>query len=415
MLADLDLAPMRSLAQAAQGLYILAHPESPMRGCCWPMRRQLSLSVPPARRRTPRRPAPQPGAVSDTRLRLQAVLGVGRRPSRRRRGPATRSTSATRRCASWSATGRAAPIDQVLAIAGRPAAAARRSWPPPGARRRRRAAGRRAIPRWLAAGGAAAAAAAGALADARIASSGIALRSGSPPARSPPSSTAPGGPAALCAAAVIGRYPFVPAAPRQTYRRGYFARVFAPGGLIDGFFNTLLRPYVDMSGRAWKPQSADRWRCRCRPPSWRSSSARPHIRDVFFAAGRTTPSFRFDITPVSVDRATPPGRRWTSMGTVLGYRTTRRGATQITWPGAGLHPAARLAFDPPPAGRSGVWQESGPWSLFRLFSRGRLQQSAGGKYSLTLQAGERQAVFEIRAGSSLGPGILQEFHCPVVQ
>ena len=31
-----------------------------------------------------------------------------------------------------------------------------------------------------------------------------------------------------------------------------FARLFAPGGLIDAFFTTQLRPFVDTSGRVWK-------------------------------------------------------------------------------------------------------------------------------------------------------------------
>ena len=36
-----------------------------------------------------------------------------------------------------------------------------------------------------------------------------------------------------------------------------FARLFAPGGLIDGYFNTQLRPYVDTSGKVWQLQPAD--------------------------------------------------------------------------------------------------------------------------------------------------------------
>ena len=47
MLADLNVVQLRSLSQAAQDLYILASPESPMRGLLASISRQLTLSVPP--------------------------------------------------------------------------------------------------------------------------------------------------------------------------------------------------------------------------------------------------------------------------------------------------------------------------------------------------------------------------------
>jgi type VI secretion system protein ImpL len=79
----------------------------------------------------------------------------------------------------------------------------------------------------------------------------------------------------------------------------------------------------------------------------------------------------------------------------------------------------RLVFDPPPTGAASALQETGPWSLFRLFARGRLQQAAApGRYNLTFQIGDRQAVFELRtnaAANPFTPELLQEFHCPVLQ
>ena len=74
MLADLNVVQLRSLSQAAQDLYILASPESPMRSLLASISRQLTLSVPPGgvqqgrRAGSIRRAAPQ--------LRLQALLGA---------------------------------------------------------------------------------------------------------------------------------------------------------------------------------------------------------------------------------------------------------------------------------------------------------------------------------------------------
>jgi type VI secretion system protein ImpL len=410
MMADLDLAPLRSLVQAAQGLYILAHPDSPLRRLLQAMGRQLSLSVPPqAQDAAPA--APQP-AVSDTQLRLQAVLGVRPTAEPLPARPGHDIDEHYEALRQLAAAGPGGPLEHALATLGdlqqqlaKLAAAPVRAGPvvlPAGedpAMALRAAARRQPQPlaRWLGS----------------IAGSAIALRSGDIRQQIVAVFNGGDGPAALCAAAVIGRYPFVPGAAAETSQDD-FARVFGPGGVIDGFFNTLLKPYVDTSGRVWKLQSADNETLALPAAELAQFQRAARIRDLFFPGGRTTPEFRFDIAPVSLD-ARAAGVTLDFGGTVLSYRHGPPRATEITWPGPGPAPSVRLAFDPPPAAGPGAWQESGPWSLFRLFSRGRLQQSAGGKYSLTLQAGERQAVFEIRAGSSLEPGILQEFRCPVVQ
>ena len=48
MLNDLTVVPLRSLSQAAQDLFILASPQSPMKDLLVSIARQVTLSVPPA-------------------------------------------------------------------------------------------------------------------------------------------------------------------------------------------------------------------------------------------------------------------------------------------------------------------------------------------------------------------------------
>ena len=63
-------------------------------------------------------------------------------------------------------------------------------------------------------------------------------------------------------------------------------------------------------------------------------------------------------------------------------------------------------------------QTSGPWALFRLFDRGTLRATGSAdRYMLDFNLGDRQASFEIRAGSvlnPLAPGLLRDFRCPVL-
>jgi type VI secretion system protein ImpL len=90
-------------------------------------------------------------------------------------------------------------------------------------------------------------------------------------------------------------------------------------------------------------------------------------------------------------------------------------ATQITWPGTNGMSNARLTFDPAPAASTGVLESKGPWALFRLFDQGSLEQSGSDRYLLRFQKGERQASFEIRAGSVQNPfarSLLKGFQCP---
>jgi type VI secretion system protein ImpL len=251
---------------------------------------------------------------------------------------------------------------------------------------------------------------------ATAAASGMALRGGDAKQQVIAAYNVANGPAAQCNAAVNGKFPFFPAATIETSIEE-FARVFAPGGVLDGFFNTLVRPYADTSGRVWKPQSPEG----VTPPVAAAELAQfqraAQIRDLFFESGRTYPEVRFDIMPVRLDaRAT---RMTLDLGAaVLSYAGGPPRATEITWPGVGLSQAVRLSFEPPPSGAPGGWQEVGGWALFRLLWRGKIAPGATGeRWSLTFQIADRQAVFEVRTGprNPLAAGLLQGFRCPTVQ
>ncbi len=252
---------------------------------------------------------------------------------------------------------------------------------------------------------------------AAMASSGTALRGGNARQQLVAAFNGSGGPAQLCTLAIDGRYPFVPSSSKDVPLDD-FARLFAPGGLLDGFFNTQLRPYVNTSGKVWRPQPVDGVAAPVSPADVAQFQRAATIRDLFFASGATTPTVRFDMTPVSLDS----GARQVTLdldGTTIVSAHGPPRATQVTWPGPNRMQTVRLVFDPPPADGSGALQETGPWSMFRLFGHASLQQAGSSeRYNLTFRAGSREAAFEIRAASVLNPfapGVLQDFRCPSVQ
>ena len=422
MLADLNVVQIRSLSQAAQDLYILASPQSPMRNLLASISRQLRLSIPPtsagAQPASLASAAPANAGIDSPELRLQAVLGNSQpAASAAPLPPGHEIDERYKVLHDLVGDGPGAPIDLVLRSLGEmqqqlakmaatlvssgTAPAPPSGFDPALALRAEALRQPQPLARWLN----------------QIAASGSALRSGNPRQQLATVFNASGGPAEVCPTVVNGHYPFVPGATSDS-SLAEFARLFAPGGLFDGFVNTLLRPYVDISAKPWRLLSADTASAPVSAADLAQFQRAAVIRDVFFSGG-TAPSIRFDIRPVSADAATK--RVLLDLdGTTVAYSHDAPRSTQVTWPGTSPQQTVRLVLDPPPTGRAGVLQETGPWSMFRLFARGRMQQQATSpdRYSLTFQLGDRQAVFEIRVHSSINPfapSVLQDFHCPSVR
>jgi type VI secretion system protein ImpL len=419
MLADLNLVPLRTPDQAAQDLFILGSPQSPMRDLLVSVTRQLTLTQPP-----PAPPAEKAKSLAEEAAqkvapnalaRLKPLLGTpsaGPPPE----PPGKRIDDRYRALRTFVGTGPGAPIDQALkAIDGLHQKLAKIGTPPAGSAMAAPAApvgddpvqslheeaarDPQPVARWLEA----------------LAASGAALISGGTRQQVAEAFNASNGPASLCQKAVTGRYPFVPGATNDIPLND-FARLFAPGGLLDGFFNTQLQPYVDTSGANWTPRPVNGVPPPIAPAELAQFQRAAVIRDLFFGAGGNAPSVRFDITPVSLDSEAKQVTLDLG-GTPVTYAFGPPRATQVTWPGPNGMSSARLVFEPPTSAGTGVLQATGPWALFRLFEQGRLQQQPGSTdlYTLTLAAGGHQATFEIRAGSVQNPfaaGLLKNFQCP---
>ena len=123
MLADLNVVQQRSLSQAAQDLYILASPQSPMRSLLASVARQLTLSVRAGLA------APQAGSrpgLGDRYVasRLQSVLGNPTSATAAALPPGHEIDERYKALIDLVGEGPGAPIDQVLRSLERYAAAA---------------------------------------------------------------------------------------------------------------------------------------------------------------------------------------------------------------------------------------------------------------------------------------------------
>jgi type VI secretion system protein ImpL len=416
MLADLNVVQLRSPSQAAQDLYIMASPESPMRKLLAAISRQLTLSVPPGGAPAASKADASP---SNTDLRLQSLFGATQPAA-----PAAPQLPGHEIDERYQALrelvgdGPGAPIDLVLRsigetqqqiakqaatlVSGGAVASTGAGIDPALALKADAVHEPQPVRRWLGA----------------IAASAVALRSGDPRQQLATIFNASGGPAELCSTVVSGGFPFVSNATDDVAIES-FARLFAPGAALDGFVNTLLGRYVDTSGKAWRLISGDAASAPVSAADLAQFQRAAAIRDVFFADGGTRPHLQLDITPVSTDAVTKQVLLDLD-GVPIVYPRGMNSSTQVTWPTFNLQPTMRLNFDPPLAGRAGGLQESGPWALLRLFSHGRMVPQAGtaGRYLLTFALGDRQAVFGVRTNASSDPfalGMLQDFRCPTVR
>jgi type VI secretion system protein ImpL len=438
-MADLDLPPLTDSRQSIQTLYVLSSPQSPMKDMLTAISKQLTLSVAP--------PPPlgvagaaqavagaAAGAAAGATSRLQSLLGQQGAPVE---PPGKVIDDRYDALIKFTGKGPGAPIDGVLKVlSDLQQQLAALSNPVPGAPaspggagnaigQLRAEAGRDPEPvrRWLnvmVGGGSSSSGAPGspAAGGAAPAAAGAIPKQLNEAAKKATSAAfnAPDGPASLCQKAVGGRYPFVVGSTNDIPLDD-FGKLFAPGGMIDGFFKAQLLPFVNTSGGNWKLQSAGEVAPPIGPGELAQFQRAAAIRDLFFGTGAKDPAVRFDITPQSADNVTKQVTIDLGDQQIIYSHGPVRAAT-VNWPGTPRIITARLAFDPPPTTGTPVIQTSGPWALFRLFDRGTLRQTGSSdRYLLDFILGDRTASFEIRAGSvlnPLAPGLLRDFRCPAL-
>ncbi len=208
----------------------------------------------------------------------------------------------------------------------------------------------------------------------------------------------------FCSLATEGRYPFARTSPRDVTRED-FARLFAPGGLMDEFFQKNLAAYVDTSTRHWSFRKVQE-QSFGNPGNLAQFQRAATIRDVFFRSG----TLRFDFKLLEADAGLTPLTLDVD-GQLLQFGPGQTGPQSVQWPGPKGGLTAQLKL-----GNTEVIAAEGPWALFRLMDRARTEPlGAPEKLRASFEAGGRRASFEVTAGSVQNPLRLRElaeFRCP---
>ena len=204
----------------------------------------------------------------------------------------------------------------------------------------------------------------------------------------------------FCRLATEGRYPFLRSSSRDVTPED-FARLFAPGGLFDQFFQQHLAPHVDSSRRPWRfrrPESFGH------PGQLAQFERAAMIRDVFFGGGL----LRFDFKLLEADSLAPPALEIDGQRLLFDPAQSRRQSIRWQGPRNGLAAELRLG--------TGLVAAEGPWALLRLLDLARLEPlGTPEKFKASFEAGGQHASFEITAASVHHPLRLRElaeFRCP---
>jgi type VI secretion system protein ImpL len=218
----------------------------------------------------------------------------------------------------------------------------------------------------------------------------------------------------FCEKALVGRYPFDRTSKRDMTQDD-FARLFAPGGLMDDFFKKNLAQYVDTSSIPWSFHKTGDVNFSGANDTLEQFRRARVIRDVFFMNGGRIPSMRLMFTPTDMDTSIMQFNLDVD-GQLVKYSHGPQVPTHVQWPGPRGGAQVRLQLSPTSAGGSSGQVFDGPWALFHLFDKAQISPSSQPeKFGVTFNVGGRKAYFDVVSGSVQNPFRLRElrqFSCP---
>jgi len=217
----------------------------------------------------------------------------------------------------------------------------------------------------------------------------------------------------FCEQALTDRYPFNRRSKSEVGIQD-FAKLFSPGGMIDGFFNENLAKYVDTRTRPWTWKRVNDVDLGISQAVLQQMQYAAEIRDAFFSAG-PTPTVQFQITPEALDpKAKAVTLEIDGQPVAFAHKGGAPNPVAITWPGSvGL---ARVTFEPQKRNIESQLTRNGPWGWFRLLDAAEVRRTnVSDRKRVIFNIGGRIAIFQLQSGSVINPfalPALSKFSCP---
>ncbi|QPC94483.1 type VI secretion system membrane subunit TssM [Mesorhizobium sp. INR15] len=192
-----------------------------------------------------------------------------------------------------------------------------------------------------------------------------------------------------------------------------FAKLFAPGGLMDRFFAQNLASLTDMTGQDWSWKQDTSLGHDLAKSTLKAFQSAAEIRGAFFPSGGSAPSVSITFTPFSL-HGDADAAELNVDGQVVQSTQTGNAPTTVTWPGNMAAAVATLTLSPELPGRESALKFDGPWALKRLLDKATLTGS-GDTLEARFVIGGRDVAYTIQTGSGPNPfalPALSSFSCP---
>jgi type VI secretion system protein ImpL len=213
-----------------------------------------------------------------------------------------------------------------------------------------------------------------------------------------------------CQQVTANRYPF--AKSERDVPMADFARLFAPGGVIDRFFSTNLAPLVNLSGKTWTWRPNGSLTRKLSETTLREFQQAAELRDAFFPTGGNQPTISLEVKPETLSGEATGATLLINGASVASQQGATTPAT-VQWPGAGAG-AASIELQPELPDHPNKLERTGAWALFRLLDAGSVLQR-GNAVSASFVVGGREVSYQFSAASLNNPlslASLRQFKCP---
>lgn len=216
----------------------------------------------------------------------------------------------------------------------------------------------------------------------------------------------------VCERALSGRYPFDRRSDREVALLD-FARLLGPGGLIDTFFNSNIKPFVQLSNGRWQWKSFGDVSIGIPDTALTEFQRAARIRELFFPSGGSNPSVKFGLKPVYLD-ANVKRFNLDIEGQQFGYRHGPARILRGEWPAPSSTSQVRIEFEDDSGARLATTFD-GPWAWFRLLDKAQVEARSRDVALVTFQERGRKSTWELHAETVSNPFIdnrIGQFRCP---
>lgn len=215
----------------------------------------------------------------------------------------------------------------------------------------------------------------------------------------------------VCKQLMENRFPFAAASSREISVYD-FGKLFAEGGVLDGFFAEHLAPFVDTATTPWRWRQTAKTNLGVSDASLEQFERASLIRRAFFPEGGKLPAVRFSLIPRQID---PLASQviLTFGGQVLTFEALRPSAVDGEWPGRNVTNQMTIAVVDVDGERF-EQDRPGQWAFYRLVNPASLRAGTD-RFRTTISAQGFRHTFEVQAFSATNPfGLadIKQFRCP---